>query len=128
MRGTLIYLFINFIFFFSGGNSSESSEVQNLKLRNQKLQEQVKENRAKCKELDSQLKTSKLELVEKEKFRCESEEKCVQLEARMGDLLKRNEEDLLGLRQNLTEKDIEIKVMLPRNKSIKNSTESLEKY
>jgi chromosome segregation ATPase len=48
--------------------------------KNKKLHDQIKEVRDKLKEKDSKLKTATIELIEKEKYRCESEEKynCIQ--------------------------------------------------
>ena len=46
----------------------------------------MKEVRAKLKDSDSQLKTARLEMIEKEKYRCESEEKCTFFQKQMDEL------------------------------------------
>merc|ERR1712200_212264 len=50
-----------------------SNEVQKLKSMTRKLQDEVKEARHNLKQSDSNLKTAKLELIQKEKEKCDLE-------------------------------------------------------
>ena len=74
------------IIYFVEEQGESNLQVDKLTAKNTKLQEQMKEVRAKLKDSDSQLKTARIELIEKEKYRCESEEKCTFFQTQMDDL------------------------------------------
>ncbi len=74
------------IIYFVEEQGESNLQVDKLTAKNTKLQEQIKEVRARLKDSDSQLKTARIELIEKEKYRCESEEKCTFFQTQLADL------------------------------------------